>query len=374
MPRRPGRRGSRGRAPDPLPMMSESSLDYGAMTGNATGVQLLSGVDTLCELLLARRALNRAREGLDATFVSGYPGSPLGGFDLALGRLGERQPASPGSCTIPGLNEELAAAAVWGSQMGEAVPYQGVDGVVGAWYGKGPGLDRSGDVLKHANLMGSGPGGGAVLFVGDDPSAKSSTLPYDTNLALADASVPVLVPADQQDLFDLGIEAFRLSRYCGSWVGVRIVTAVADGLGRGRHRPGPLRPRRPGGPGGRPPLAPPGRGPDPAGRPGGAVARPPAAGRPGLGGGPGPRPHRGRRRAPPAWASCPPGKTYRELLGALEACGADPAAPRRPRPQAGDDVPGGARAGARPGRRRGRGCCSWWWRRSGRSSSSRCGP
>jgi indolepyruvate ferredoxin oxidoreductase len=210
-------------------MMSESSLDYCAMEGDATAVRLLSGVDTLCELLVARRALD-ARAGLDtATFVSGYPGSPLGGFDLALGRLGDRA-AGHRIVHRPGLNEELAAAAVWGSQMGEAVPYEGVDGVVGAWYRKGPGLDRSGDVLKHANLMGSGPGGGAVLFVGDDPSAKPSTLPYDTNLALADASVPVLVPADQQDLFDLGVEAFRLSRFCGSWVGVRIVTAVADGV------------------------------------------------------------------------------------------------------------------------------------------------
>ena len=201
-------------------MMSESSLDY---------PRLLSGVDTLCEVLVARRALD-ARDGLDtATFVSGYPGSPLGGVDLALGRMGDRL-AEHRIVHRPGLNEELAAAAVWGSQMGQAVPYEDVDGVVGAWYGKGPGLDRSGDVLKHANLMGTGPGGGAVLFVGDDPSAKSSTLPYDTNLALADASVPVLVPADQQDLFDLGVEAFRLSRFCGSWVGVRIVTAVADGV------------------------------------------------------------------------------------------------------------------------------------------------
>src|SRR5215510_1739111 len=200
--------------------MSESSLDY---------ARLLSGVDTLCELLVARQALD-ARDGLDtATFVSGYPGSPLGTLDLALARLGGRLDANR-IVHRPGLNEELAAAAVWGSQMGEAVPYADVDGVVGAWYGKGPGLDRSGDVLKHANLMGTGPHGGAVVFVGDDPSAKSSTLPYDTNLALADASMPVLVPADQQDLFDLGIEAFRLSRFCGSWVGVRIVTAVADGL------------------------------------------------------------------------------------------------------------------------------------------------
>ncbi len=115
--------------------------------------------------------------------------------------------------------------------MGAAVPYEGVDGVVGAWYGKGPGLDRCGDVLKHANFMGTGPHGGAVLFVGDDPTAKSSTLPYDTNAPLADAAVPILVPADQQDLLDLAVEAFRLSRACGSWVGVRVVTAVADGIG-----------------------------------------------------------------------------------------------------------------------------------------------
>ena len=192
--------------------------------------RLLSGVEAIGEALLVRRAVDR-RAGLDtATFVSGYPGSPLGTLDLALGRL-RRQLDEARVVHQPGLNEELAAAAVWGSQMGGAVPYEGVDGVVGAWYGKGPGLDRCGDVLKHANYMGSGPNGGAVLFVGDDPSAKSSTLPYDTSAPLADAAIPVLVPADQQDLLDLAVEAFRLSRACGSWVGVRIVTAVADGVG-----------------------------------------------------------------------------------------------------------------------------------------------
>jgi indolepyruvate ferredoxin oxidoreductase len=211
--------------------MTVSATDAaGSKTGQHRTRRLLSGVDTIANLLVARRALD-LRLGLDtATFVSGYPGSPLGAADLAIGRLGN-QLAANRIHHRPGLNEELAATAVWGSQMGAAVPYEGLDGVVGAWYGKGPGLDRSGDVLKHANTMGTGPGGGAVLFVGDDPTAKSSTLPYDTNLALADASIPVLVPADQQDLFDLGMEAFRLSRFCGSWVGVRIVTAVADGIG-----------------------------------------------------------------------------------------------------------------------------------------------
>ena len=209
--------------------MTASATDARDATPESRPARLLSGVDTVCELLVARRALD-ARDGRDtATFVSGYPGSPLGALDLALDHLGDRL-ADTRIVHRPGLNEELAAAAVWGSQMGGAVPYEGVDGVVGAWYGKGPGLDRSGDVLKHANYMGVGPGGGAVLFVGDDPSAKSSTLPYDTSLALADAGIPVLVPADQQDLFDLGVEAFRLSRFCGSWVGVRIVTAVADGV------------------------------------------------------------------------------------------------------------------------------------------------
>jgi indolepyruvate ferredoxin oxidoreductase len=211
--------------------MTTSATDSAASkTERRRARRLLSGVDTIANLLVARRALD-LRLGLDtATFVSGYPGSPLGAADLAIGRLGN-QLAANRIHHRPGLNEELAATAVWGSQMGAALPYEGLDGVVGAWYGKGPGLDRSGDVLKHANMMGTGPGGGAVLFVGDDPTAKSSTLPYDTNLALADASIPVLVPADQQDLFDLGMEAFRLSRFCGSWVGVRIVTAVADGIG-----------------------------------------------------------------------------------------------------------------------------------------------
>ena len=303
--------------------MTASATDApGATAAPGPAPRLLSGVDTVCELLVARRALDE-RGGLDtATFVSGYPGSPLGGFDLALERLGDRL----GAARIvhrPGLNEELAAAAVWGSQMGGAVPYEGVDGVVGAWYGKGPGLDRSGDVLKHANLMGTGPGGGAVLFVGDDPAAKSSTLPYDTNLALADAGAPVLVPADQQDLFDLGVEAFRLSRSCGSWVGVRIVTAVADGVAAvdtGIDR-------------------------FPAGDPEVVVdGRPwrhePAAGI--LGGGLEELWLDRRLRAAQAWVTARrldrtvgapggarlgvvcAGKTYRDVLGALEACGLGP--------------------------------------------------
>jgi indolepyruvate ferredoxin oxidoreductase len=202
---------------------------------------LLSGVDTLARLLVLRQQLDE-RDGLrTATMVSGYPGSPLGGFDLAMGHMGDVL-AAHRIIHRPGLNEELAAATVWGSQMGAVIGYDGVDGVAGAWYGKGPGLDRCGDVLRHANAMGAGPNGGVVMFCGDDPAAKSSTLACDSQYAFEDACVPVLYPADAQDVLDLGVHAFRLSRYCGSWAALKIVTAVADGIGTvdldpGRHSP-----------------------------------------------------------------------------------------------------------------------------------------
>ena len=202
-------------------------------TGTTIGAgnpEALSGVGALVRLLLVRHELDR-REGLTtATMVSGYPGSPLGTFDLAL--EAEKQALDAHRVLHrPGLNEELAAATVWGSQMGAAVPYRGVDGVVGVWYGKAPGLDRSGDVLKHGNAMGSGPNGGTVLLCGDDPTAKSSTLTCDSQYTFQDACIPVLYPGDQQDIVDLGIEAFRLSRLAGCWVGFKVVTSVADGTG-----------------------------------------------------------------------------------------------------------------------------------------------
>ena len=191
----------------------------------------LSGVDALARLLVLRQQLDQ-RDGLTtATMVSGYPGSPLGGFDLTLDALGKDVLDAHRIVHRPGLNEELAVATVWGSQMGAAVPYAGVDGVCGAWYGKGPGLDRAGDAMKHANAMGAGPNGGAVMFCGDDPTAKSSTLPTDCQFTFEDVCMPVLVPGDQQDVIDLGVHAFRMSRYSGAWVGMKIVTSVADGIG-----------------------------------------------------------------------------------------------------------------------------------------------
>jgi indolepyruvate ferredoxin oxidoreductase len=204
-------------------------------------ISLTSGVDTLVRLLAVRAELDE-RDGLrTATMVSGYPGSPLGTFDLAVESASDML-ATRRVTHRPGLNEELAAATVWGSQMGATVPYRDVDGVAGVWYGKTPGLDRSGDVLKHGNSMGSGPNGGVVLFCGDDPTAKSSTLACDSQYTFEDACIPVVYPGDQQEVLDLGVHAFRLSRYAGCWVGLKVVTSVADGIGSvdfdlDRHHP-----------------------------------------------------------------------------------------------------------------------------------------
>lgn len=196
----------------------------------SVGRMTLSGVEALVRLLVLRHQLD-ADAGLEiAAMVSGYPGSPLGGVDLVMAqqrKLLEQHRV----LHRPGVNEDLALAIVWGSQMGATLKYAGVDGVVGAWYGKTPGLDRSGDVLRHANALGSGPNGGLVLFCGDDPAAKSSTLPCDSQYTLQDACVPVLYPGDPQEVLELGVHAFAISRLAGPVVGLKIVTAVADGTG-----------------------------------------------------------------------------------------------------------------------------------------------
>src|SRR5260370_37742991 len=165
---------------------------------------ILSGVDTLVRLLVLREQLDE-RDGLTtATMVSGYPGSPLGGFDLAVEHLSEVL-AAHRVIHRPGLNEELAAATVWGSQMGAVVGYEGVDGVAGAWYGKGPGVDRSGDALKHANPAGTSRYGGVLALAGDDHARKSSTLPHQSEYAFMAPSVPVPNPARIQAGPDYGL-------------------------------------------------------------------------------------------------------------------------------------------------------------------------
>jgi len=192
------------------------------------GDVLLTGVQAVIRVLVDQLRADRSSGLNTAAFVSGYPGSPLGGFDLALQRMNKDQLNIQ---HVSGLNEELAATAVWGSQQDHLAPLKDLDGVIGMWYGKTPGLDRCGDVLRHANLHGAGLNGGVVLAVGDDPSSKSSTLPGSCENVLLDLAIPIFSPGNVQEVLELGRFAFELSRATGLYAGLKIVTAVADGFG-----------------------------------------------------------------------------------------------------------------------------------------------
>ncbi|HEV2243190.1 MAG TPA: indolepyruvate ferredoxin oxidoreductase family protein, partial [Streptosporangiaceae bacterium] len=150
------------------------------------GGVLVTGVQALVRVVFDQIRADRRRGLNTAAFVSGYPGSPLGGFDQALQRTGALL-AEHEVHWVPGVNEDLAATAVWGSQQDNLAPLSRHDGVIGMWYGKAPGVDRCGDVFRHANLHGAGANGGVVCAVGDDPQAKSSTLPSASEAALYDA-------------------------------------------------------------------------------------------------------------------------------------------------------------------------------------------
>ncbi|WP_431926499.1 indolepyruvate ferredoxin oxidoreductase family protein [Amycolatopsis tucumanensis] len=195
-----------------------------------TGTVYLTGVQALVRVVLDRIRQDR-RAGRDtAAFVSGYEGSPLAGFDLELARHGKLLDEHA-VVHRPGLNEELAATSVMGSQLAAALGSLRTDGVTGFWYGKAPGLDRATDALRHANLAGTHPRGGAVALVGDDPNAKSSSVPCASEHALADLAMPVFFPADSQDVLDHGRHAVELSRASGLWTAMKIVANVADAAG-----------------------------------------------------------------------------------------------------------------------------------------------
>jgi indolepyruvate ferredoxin oxidoreductase len=190
---------------------------------------LLTGVQAVARLLVEQHARD-ARAGLrTASLVSGYPGSPLAGLDKVLAgvpALREEHDVH----LVPGLNEELAATAVWGSQLELPQGGRSHDGVVGVWYGKGPGVDRSGDALRHANLYGAHPLGGALVLAGDDPAAKSSTVPCVSERTLAALGLPVLHPRNAAEIVSFGLLGIALSRASGCFVGLKIVADVADGL------------------------------------------------------------------------------------------------------------------------------------------------
>jgi indolepyruvate ferredoxin oxidoreductase len=200
------------------------------------GTIYLTGIQALVRMLLDRARHDRTAGRATATYVSGYEGSPLGGYDLELARHPALL-AEYGIVHRPGLNEELAATSVSGSQLAGKVGTAKYDGVVGVWYGKAPGLDRATDALRHAHMIGTSPTGGAVALVGDDPAAKSSTLPCSSELALAGLGLPTFYPADPAEALLHGLHAVELSRASGLWSAMKVVTAMADGASTARVTP-----------------------------------------------------------------------------------------------------------------------------------------
>jgi indolepyruvate ferredoxin oxidoreductase len=195
---------------------------------------LLNGTQALVRLMLMQQARDKAAGLHTAGFCTGYRGSPLGAVDLQMARAKPELTAADITFQA-GLNEDLAATAIWGSQQAELRGQGKFDGVFGLWYGKGPGVDRSGDVMRHANLAGSSVHGGVVMALGDDHTGESSTTCHQSEWAAVDASIPVVSPAGVQEILDYGLYAYALSRFSGLWVGLKLMkdtveaTSVVDG-------------------------------------------------------------------------------------------------------------------------------------------------
>jgi len=195
---------------------------------------LLNGTQALVRLTLMQAARDRARGLKTAGYVTGYRGSPLGAVDLQMARAAKWLEESDITFQ-PGLNEDLAATALWGSQQAELRGEGRYDGVFGLWYGKGPGVDRSGDVMRHANMAGTSRNGGVLMAMGDDHTGESSTTCHQSDWALVDAYMPVLSPAGVQEILDYGLYGWALSRFAGVWCGLKTmkdtveVTSVVDG-------------------------------------------------------------------------------------------------------------------------------------------------
>ncbi len=192
------------------------------------GRVVLSGLQALVRGPLDQVRADARRGQRTAGLIAGYQGSPLGTVDAAY-RAHQGTMAAHDITFAHGVNEELAATMIWGSQQAARADNATHDGVIGLWYGKGPGLDRAGDAIRHANLAGVSPTGGVLVAVGDDPACKSSTAPSASEGSLADLAVPVLYPGSPQDVLDFTRHGYEMSRASGAWVGIKIHTDVADG-------------------------------------------------------------------------------------------------------------------------------------------------
>ncbi|MFB9148400.1 indolepyruvate ferredoxin oxidoreductase family protein [Roseovarius ramblicola] len=199
-----------------------------------TSPVLLNGTQALVRLMLMQKARDRAAGLNTAGYVTGYRGSPLGAVDMQMTRA-EKVLRGADIRFQAGLNEDLAATALWGTQQAELRGEGKYDGVFGLWYGKGPGVDRSGDVMRHANMAGTSAHGGVLMAMGDDHTGESSTVLHQSEWALVDAYMPVVSPAGVQEIIDYGLYGYALSRFAGVWVGLKTMkdtveaTAVVDG-------------------------------------------------------------------------------------------------------------------------------------------------
>src|SRR6056297_2067038 len=195
---------------------------------------LLNGTQALVRLMLMQKARDRAAGHDTAGLVTGYRGSPLGAVDMQMTRAAKFLSAADVTFQ-PGLNEDLAATAIWGAQQAELRGEGKYDGVFSLWYGKGPGVDRTGDVFRHANMAGTSALGGVLVAMGDDHTGESSTTCHQSDWALVDAHMPVLSPAGVQEILDYGLYGYAMSRFAGLWVGLKTMkdtveaTAVVDG-------------------------------------------------------------------------------------------------------------------------------------------------
>jgi indolepyruvate ferredoxin oxidoreductase len=193
----------------------------------STGHVFLTGIQALVRLPMAQIRRDRAAGLNTAGFVSGYRGSPLGGYDQQL--FAARKHLEQYNIKFqPGVNEDLAATAIWGSQQLNLSPGAKHDGVVGIWYGKGPGVDRCGDVFRHGNAAGSARNGGVLCLAGDDHGAKSSTVPHQSDHAFISALMPYLYPSSIHEMIEMGLLGIAMSRYSGCWVGMKVITETVE--------------------------------------------------------------------------------------------------------------------------------------------------
>ncbi len=216
--------------------MSTTEFSLNDRLASVDSTVALTGLQAVVRIALDQKRADAARGLNTAGLICGYRGSPVGGMDQTYE---QNRPIMEANDIrfLSGVNEDLAATAIWGTQLAALEPNFTVDGVIGMWYGKGPGVDRSGDAIRHATFSGVSVNGGVLAIAGDDPSNKSSTIPSASEWALADLAIPVLFPGNVQEVLDYGRFGYEMSRFCGSWVGLKLQTNVADGYATIDPRP-----------------------------------------------------------------------------------------------------------------------------------------